>query len=103
MITLFLRFPNLPTALGAFGVVTGQAVEALSEVPSKVAVNGLLCDVDVIGSLTHETGEKDADGAPVFEPVAGFHVNIWVPDDAVVPAELEPFRVFPVTPSRSFG
>lgn len=103
MITVYLRFPNLPTALGAFGIVTGQAVDALSEVPSKVAVNGLLCDVDVIGPLTHETGDIYADGAPVFEPVSGFHVNIWVPDDAVVPPELEPFRVFPVTPSRSFG
>ena len=103
MITLFLRFPNLPTALGAFGVVTGQAVEALSEVPSKVEVNGLLCDVDVIGPLTHATGEHDADGAPLFEPVSGFHVNIWVPSDAVVPPELEPFRVYPLTPSRSFG
>lgn len=103
MITLYLRFPNLQAALAAFSMVTGQPVDELAEVPSKVVVNGLLCDVDVIGPLTHETGEKDADGALVFEPVAGFHVNIWVPDDAVVPAELEPFRVFPVTPSRSFG
>lgn len=103
MITIYLRFPNLQSALAAFSGVTGQPVEELSEVSSKVAVNGLLCDVDVIGPLTHETGEKDADGYPILEPVVGFHVNIWVPDDAVVPAELEPFRVFPVTPSRSFG
>lgn len=103
MITLYLRFPSLQAALAAFSAVTGQPVEDLAEVPSKVVVNGLLCDVDVIGPLTHETGERDADGAPLFELVAGFHVNIWVPDDAVVPAELEPFRVFPITPSRSFG
>lgn len=103
MITLYLRFPSPQAALVAFGMVTGQPVEELSEVPSKASVNGLLCDVDVIGPLTHETGEKDADGAPLFEPVSGFHVNIWVPNDAVVPPELEPFRVYPVTPSRSFG
>lgn len=103
MITLYLRFPILQAALAAFSAVTGQEVEALHDVPSKVAVNGLLCDVDVIGSLTHATGEKDVDGYPISEQVAGSHVNIWVPDDAVVPSELEPFRVFPVTPSRSFG
>lgn len=103
MITLYLRFPNLQAALAAFSVVTGQAVDALSEVPSKVVVNGLLCDVDVIGPLTHETGKLDADGAPLFGLVPGFHVNIWVTGHAVVPSELEPFRVYPLTPSRSFG
>ena len=103
MITLYLRFPNLQAALAAFSMVTGQPVEALPEVPPKVVVNGLLCDVDAIGQLTHETGNLDAEGAPVFEPVVGWHVNIWVPDDAVVPPELEPFRVYPLTPSRSFG
>ncbi len=102
MITLYLRFPNLQAALAAFSMVTGQPVEELSEVPSKTSVNSLLCDVDVIGPLTHETGEMDAEGYPISEPVAGFHVNIWVPNDAVVPSELEPFRVYPVTPSRSF-
>lgn len=102
MITLYLRFPDMATALSAFAIVTGQDAETVSDVPSKVVVNGVLCDVDVIGQLSRLSG-NDADGRPLFEPVAGFHVNIWVPDDALVPAELEPFRVYPVTPSRSFG
>lgn len=103
MITLYLRFPNLQSALAAFSDVTGQPVEELSEVPSKVAVNGLLCDVDVIGPLTRATGNFDADGVPLYEPVAGFHVNVWVPATAIIPEALEPYTIHPITPSRSFG
>lgn len=103
MITLYLRFPNMAMALAAFAIVTGQDAETVSDVPSKVVVNGVLCDVDPIGPITRETGALDVDGLPVAEIVPGWHVNIWLPDTAIVPPELEPFRVYPVTPSRGFG
>lgn len=99
MRTLHLRFPDETTALGAFAAVTGHAVGALSEVPSKVEVNGLLCDVDVIGIVGAEFGEVDEAGGVIV----GFRVNIWVPDEAVVPAALAPAVVTPVTPRRVFG
>ena len=93
MKTVFLRFPDVDTALAAFSAVTGQEVASLADVPSKVAVSGLLCDVDPIGPLTNSAGE----------PVPGWHVNVWTPDEAAIPADLGLFRVYPVSPSRVFG
>lgn len=103
MKTLHLRFPDEATALAAFSAVTGRDVAALADVPSKVEVSGLLCDVDPVGPLTHDTGAVDAEGMPIVEPVAGWHVNVWTPDEAVTPEALAGFEVFPVTPSRVFG
>lgn len=103
MKTLFLRFPDEASALLAFSVVTGREVSSLADVPAKVDVSGLLCDVDPIGILTHATGAVDADGYAVTVPVEGWHVNIWTPDEAVTPAPLQAYVVHPVTPSRIFG
>lgn len=103
MKTLFLRFPDEAAALAAFSAVTGREVAALADVPSKVEVSGLLCDVDPVGRLTHDTGGIDVDGLPIVEPVEGWHVNVWTPDEAVTPEALVGFEVFPATPSRVFG
>jgi len=102
MITLYLKFPSEAAALAAFTAVTGQPVAALGDVPSKVAVNGLLCDIDPIGVVTRDTGSIDLDGNPITETVDGWHVNVWMPDDGTPPPELEPFRLYPATPSRVF-
>lgn len=103
MITIFLRFPDLATALAIFAAVTGDGVSGLADVPSKISVNEKLCDVDPIGALTHDTGQVDAGGLPIYEAVNGWHCNIWVPDDAILPDALTPYLVQPVTPSRVFG
>jgi len=103
MQTIFLRFPGVAEALAAFGVITGDDAGALDEVPSVVVVDGLRIDVDVIGLLRHDTGRIDADGWAVTEPVDGFHVNLWVPDTAVLPVLLASAIVHPVTPARTFG
>ena len=103
MKTIYLRFPDLSAALAAFSAVTGQPVATLADVPSKVDVSGLLCDVDPVGTLTRDTGSVDAEGFPIVEPIDGFHVNIWTPDEAVTPDALLAWVVRPATPSRVFG
>lgn len=103
MKTLYLRFPDEPAALAAFSAVTGKAVASLADVPSKVTVDGMICDVDPIGVLIRATGAVDAAGEPVFEPVEGWHVNVWMPDEAVMPEALAGVEIFPVTPDRVFG
>ncbi|MCE1235103.1 MAG: hypothetical protein LWW93_01980 [Hyphomicrobiales bacterium] len=103
MKTLFLRFPDEAAALAAFSTVTGQEVATLGDVPPKVVVSGMLCDVDPIGALTHATGSVDAEGAPIVEPVEGWHANVWTPDEAVTPEAFAAVEVFPATPDRVFG
>lgn len=103
MITLYLSFPDVNSALAMFSAITGEDVSAIASVPSKVSVNGVLCDVDIVGNIVRDTTEIDENGLSISEPVAGWHVNVWVPDDAIIPSELDAFRVYPSTPSRSFG
>jgi hypothetical protein len=103
MKTLYLRFPDEAAALAAFSAVTGLPVATLADVPSKVEVSGMLCDVDPIGVLIRPTGAADAAGEPIVELIAGWHVNVWMPDAAVMPEALAGVEVFPVTPSRVFG
>lgn len=93
MMTLYLRLPDETAALALFSAVTGQPVASLAEVPSKVWVGEMLCDVDPIGAITDPAGQT----------VDGWHVNIWTPDEAVTPDMLAPFVVHPATPSRVFG
>jgi len=103
MQTVFLRFPDAVAALAAFRAITGDGADDLAGVPTIAIVSGLRIDVDVIGALEHDTGTVDAEGRAITEPVAGFHVNLWMPDEAVLPEALAPAVVHPVTPSRVFG
>lgn len=90
-------------APGFFLDVVGQEVASVADVPSMVVVNDLRIDVLPIGPLAHDTGTVDQDGAPVVEPVAGWHVNLLMPDDGVLPDPLLAVQVFPVTPSFVFA
>lgn len=103
MQTIHLRFPDEASALAAFAAVTGQEVGSVSDVPSMVVVNDLRIDVLPIGPLTHDTGTVDQDGAPIVEPVAGWHVNLLMPADGVLPDALAAVQVFPLTPSFVFA
>lgn len=48
--------------------------------------------------ISRDTGQVDADGAPIYEPVPGWHVNALAPDDLDLGA-LDAWRVYPATPS----
>lgn len=49
---------------------------------------------DIIGTIMRNTGTEEE---PVMEATPGFHVNVRTAEE--VP-DLEPFRVYPVTPVR---
>lgn len=59
-------------------------------------------DIDVIGALWKETGATDAEGLPIYAQVEGYHVNIRCRDGRDI-TTLEPFRVYPATPSRAWA
>ena len=102
MTTIFFRFPDESTALKVFSAVTGTEVTDISLVPSKVNVSGYLCDVDPIGPIYKVIGEND-DGSYQVTKVDGWHVNIWMPSDGILPQSVIPFQIFPVTPERLFA
>ena len=59
--------------------------------------------IDMIGLIYQGTGQMIESEDGVFEetaPVAGWHVNIR--DDASLPSELEPYQIFPITPTRGW-
>lgn len=48
--------------------------------------------------FSRPTGAVDADGAPIFAPVAGYHINaLW--DEVADIAALDSWRSYPDTPS----
>lgn len=103
MRTIYLRFSDEAAALAALVSIAGQDVALVDDGPSMVIVNDLRIDVLPIGLLTHDTGSVDQDGAPIVEPVVGWHVNLLVPDEAVLPDPLPAVQVFPATPSFVFA
>lgn len=56
-------------------------------------------NIDVLGTITRQTGEVDAEGNPLLVPLDGWHVNV-----RVVPGEDEsallPYAVIPTQPVR---
>ncbi|WP_347269848.1 hypothetical protein [Rhizorhabdus histidinilytica] len=61
----------------------------------------MIVALDVIGTITVQTGEIDADGAPINQPIEGWHANLYTVEE-LSPAELEALPVIPTpaTPWR---
>ncbi|TKD13432.1 hypothetical protein FBT96_19610 [Rhodobacter capsulatus] len=78
----FATAPEAQSALFAEGAVRHAALEILNPCPMPI---------------TRETGQTDADGAPVLEMVPGYHVNCVAPDGLDL-AALAAWRQFPKTP-----
>lgn len=94
MTTVFLRFPDRASALTAFRVVAGLDAETTDDVPDHVAVGGHRIDIAILGEVVAtESGE----------PRSGWHVNLRLPPDAVLPAALTAVEVWPVHPARVFA
>jgi hypothetical protein len=67
-----------------------------SEIPKYLAI-------DLIGTVYKPTGkmlQSEEGEFPEMAPVPGYHANVRVVDAA---PELEPYRVYPVTPSRMWA
>lgn len=90
MIPIYLTFSDEAEALTAL-MVRAEDEEMAPRWPARA-----LQWVPV--PISRATGAMDADGAPVFEAVAGYHVNaLW--DGSTDIAALDPWRRFPATPS----
>ena len=81
MKTIFLRFANETAADNALAKIIGTGAV-----------------VDVIGRLYETTSE--ANGVPGNAPLPGWHVNLLAEE---LPAGLEPYEIFPESPSRVFA
>lgn len=56
-------------------------------------------NIDTIGQITKLTGELDDQGQPITQTLDGWHVNVFLmPDEDG--SVLEPYTVYPSTPSR---
>ena len=89
MMDIYLKFPSKKEAEA---LLFTQGEDCLvPKVPGSI---------DVIGTLYTSTGKMITTDNETFEemvPVLGWHVNIR--HDEVLP-ELEPYQIFPITPSR---
>ena len=107
MRTIYLRFGDAAEALSlltAAGLTvaddTGRAVA-----PVTLTEAGPVY-VDVLfgtGVVSEPTGAVDAEGHPVVAAVAGYHVNLLVPEDWVTPSELATKVVTPAGPACVFS
>lgn len=100
MSTVFLRFPDGEVALATFNVVVAalgsDGADTLTAVPSVVLIGSIRVDVDVVfgtGAIYDAAGNQ----------VPGYHVNLRLPPEAVLPPTLEPWVIHPRTPSCDFG
>ena len=107
--TVFLRFADAAKALDAFRLITGAEAEGLSDVPSMVEVGGFTIFVDVLfgtGTIMRPTGETVTDAEGIITPVMaarpGFHVNLSLPEGAVLPDALAGYRQTPENPACVF-
>lgn len=56
-------------------------------------------NIDTIGQITKLTGELDDQGQPITQVLDGWHVNVFLmPDEDG--SHLEPYTVYPSTPTR---
>lgn len=102
--TVFLRFTDAAEALAAFTLITGTEADGLSDVPPMVEVGGHAIFVDVLfgtGVVMRQTGD-DAEGDPIMEARPGFHVNLSLPEGAVLPEALAAYRQTPTHPACVF-
>ena len=87
--THYYRFPDQATALAL-------AAEAGYIVDGETWRNSLTHTIDVIGQMYDVVDD-------VATPIDGYHVNIWARFPETIPATLNPYKIFPLTPSYSFG
>jgi hypothetical protein len=83
MQTIRLRFMDEAAALAALQATGWLSDEAT--VPSLVYVDGVRCDIDMIGMLREQTG-VDENGEPITTALAGYHVNLLWWGDSSAPA-----------------
>lgn len=90
MQTIRLRFADQTAALDALraaGWLTIDPETSAETVPPLVHVDGVRCDIDMIGALYEQTGEMDAEGNVPVAPLPGFHVNLlWWGGDGAAPS-----------------
>lgn len=90
-IDYFLKFDSEDAAMAAL-----FDVQEDSQIPKYSAV-------DLVGVIYKPTGTMlatEEGDVPEMAPLAGYHANVRLTEDA---PELEPYRVFPVTPSRMWA
>ena len=78
MQTIRLRFADEAAALAALraaGWLTVDPGTSTETIPPLALVDGVRCDIDMIGSLFEQTGTDDA-GEPIMTTLSGYHVNL---------------------------
>ena len=87
MQTIRLRFADQAAALDALRSADWLTVDpetSAETVPPLVLVEGVRCDIDMIGSLFEQTGTDEA-GEPIMTALTGYHVNLLWWSDAAPP------------------
>lgn len=88
MQTTRLRFADAAAALGALraaGWLVTDPETSAETVPPLVHVDGVRCDIDMIGTLRQQIGVDEA-GEPVTAALDGYHVNLLWWSDGPPPA-----------------
>lgn len=88
MQTIRLRFVDEATALAALraaGWLTANPETFTETVPPLALVDGVRCDIDMIGTLHEQTGTNEA-GEPITTALDGYHVNLLWWGDGESPA-----------------
>lgn len=78
MQTIRLRFVDEATALAALRAAGWLAVDpetSTETVPPLAYVDGVRCDIDMIGTLHKQSGTDEA-GEPIMTALDGYHVNL---------------------------
>lgn len=88
MRTIRLRFVDEAAALDALRSALTLAADYETSVellPPIAFVDGVRCDIDMIGTLYEQTGVDEA-GEPITSPLSGYHVNLlWWGDGPAPP------------------
>ncbi|MCS0503550.1 hypothetical protein [Ancylobacter mangrovi] len=94
---IYLHFPDRAAALAMGAALAGgERVERLQ--PEGVYV-GTYWRMDDIGTLYRPTGAVDGEGAPLYEALAGYYVNmVWCGPVETLPDAIDAFRIYPDTP-----
>lgn len=111
MTPIYLRFADAAEALAIFNaIVGGDEAASLTDVPPVVFISGVPIYIDVIfgtGIVMRATGETTTDdegnSVEVLALVAGFHVNLLLPDDVTLPDALVAHQIQPANPACAWS
>ena len=99
---LFLKFADEAQATSVLYTQHPEVTTEDATAVTEAYTTANFANIDTVGAITKPSGEVDAEGNPVMQPLEGWHVNVRVAagEDA---STLETYKVLPKQPVRIWG